>query len=692
MSDILQLAIIELVKYSVPRAADAAVEQLKMLRTQLDLQKEESDGQSFPTAALLGLGQCGTNVCLAVAEQLRRARDKKTETKPGSVFSALGEQWQRWTGTDQDKALYLFEPVILLADLDQGQVQSVTRSKRLSNYPRCLWVDLDWLLRGGAGNVPQAAQYMTRVALKVPYESLQDIDSQPFTSWKTTRSFFVDSAGAKENQTRLTFFLFSTGGGTGSGMSIEVGTAQGFLTHKRQKELTKAPSGTPGASLLAKTGPLEACCSIGLGIMPGRTQQIDAQALNTGRVLCNYLARFGRFASVFDRKELSETTWPPFDALLLVSNEVVGFLQSESSLIPSQEDAERAANQYIAQQIFGVLMAQSLPEDFEDHQEWNLGSPDGDKRIAKAAAVEHTPMMVDMTEFRRLDPADLKNSLSGISVVAHAQCAVNGEASEVDFDELLYRALSLPRASHQGDWIEGISVCPLATKQAYEEVVARCSSDKAVGRRVLAALPLFQRARSAVTILSAPEGWIMQRRNVEAVKKAIEELLPNASPRRLALLRGTTKNVTLSLFICQSGILAGETLAHFIGYLQNAFCKSGVDINAFRRDVFAFVMNDLGAETAEVFTRISNSLLDIESPRFVVVGGDGRMAARSTELEGWGQTLLGSRLELESVFLTKSDCLDALDAARMCARYAGPSEVNLAEIDEILLRGTGASL
>jgi hypothetical protein len=89
MTDILQLAIIELIKYSVPRAADVALEQLKTLRTQLDLQTDESDGQSFPTAALLGLGQCGTNVCLAVAEQLRRARDKKTETKPGSVFGAL---------------------------------------------------------------------------------------------------------------------------------------------------------------------------------------------------------------------------------------------------------------------------------------------------------------------------------------------------------------------------------------------------------------------------------------------------------------------------------------------------------------------------------------------------------------------------------------------------------------------------
>jgi hypothetical protein len=691
MTDILQLAIIELVKYSVPRAADAALEQLKTLRTQLDLQTQNSDGQSFPTAALLGLGQCGTNVCLAVAEQLRRARDKKAETKPGSVFGALGEQWQRWTGSDQDKALYLFEPVILLADLDQGQVQSVTRSKRLSNYPRCLWVDLDWLLRGGAGNVPQAAQYMTRVALKVPYESLQEDDSSPFTSWKTTRSFFVDSAGAKENQTRLTFFLFSTGGGTGSGMSIEVGTAQGFLTHKRQKDLTKAPSGNPGASLLTRSGPLEACCSIGLGIMPSRAQEIDAQALNTGRVLCNYLARFGRFASVFDRKELSETAWPPFDALLLVSNEVVGFLQRDSSHAPSQEDAERAANQYIAQQIFGVLMAQSLPEDFEDHQEWNLGAVDGDKRT-KSTTIEPAAMMVDMTEFRRLDPADLKNSLSGITVVAHAQCAVAGEASEVDFDDLLHRALSLPRGSDQGDWIEGISVCPLATKQAYDEVIARCSSDKAVGRRVLAALPVFQRARSAVTILSAPEGWIVQRRNVESVKKAIEELLPNASPRRLALLRGTTKNVTLSLFICQSGILAGETLAHFVGYMQNAFCRPGVDVAEFRKDVFAYVMNDLGSDAGEVFNRISSSLLDLESPRFVVVGGDGRMAARSTELEGWGQTLLGSRLELESVFLTRDDCRDALQAARMCARYSGPSEVDLTEIDEILLRGTGASL
>jgi hypothetical protein len=70
----------------------------------------------------------------------------------------------------------------------------------------------------------------------------------------------------------------------------------------------------------------------------------------------------------------------------------------------------------------------------------------------------------------------------------------------------------------------------------------------------------------------------------------------------------------------------------------------------------------------------------------------GRVGWAVTELEGWGQTVLGSRLELESVFLTKNDCLDALDAARMCARYAGPSEVNLSEIDEILLRGTGASL
>lgn len=57
-----------------------------------------------------------------------------------------------------------------------------------------------------------------------------------------------------------------------------------------------------------------------------------------------------------------------------------------------------------------------------------------------------------------------------------------------------------------------------------------------------------------------------------------------------------------------------------------------------------------------------------------------------------GPDSLGTRLELESVFLTKNDWLDTLDAGCMCARYAGPSEVNLSEIDEILLRGTAASL
>ena len=64
MSDIRQLAIIELEKDPVPRAADAAVEQLKMLRSQLDLQKEESDGQSFPMAALLGLGHAAPTSAL----------------------------------------------------------------------------------------------------------------------------------------------------------------------------------------------------------------------------------------------------------------------------------------------------------------------------------------------------------------------------------------------------------------------------------------------------------------------------------------------------------------------------------------------------------------------------------------------------------------------------------------------------
>ena len=222
-----------------------------------------------------------------------------------------------------------------------------------------------------------------------------------------------------------------------------------------------------------------------------------------------------------------------------------------------------------------MVARQSLPEDFEDHQEWNLGSADGDKRMAKPAN-EPSPTTVDMTEFRRLDPADLKNSLSG-------------------------GAATLPACTERGH-------NPLRTRRLDHGAAQRGSRQE--GHRRTVAERLTAKAR-------APARHDEER---------------DAQPVHLP----------------ESGILAGETLAHFIGYLQNAFCKPGVDVNAFRRDVFAFVMNDLGPDTAEVFTRISNSVLEIESPRFVVVGGDGRMAARSTQLEAWGQTLLGSRLELES--------------------------------------------
>ena len=129
MSDILQLAIIELRESTrCPRAADAAVEQLKMLR----IPARPSEGRVGWTVLPDGCSPRPRSVRAPTsASPSPSSFGVRATRRPKPSRAVSSARWESsgsaWTGTDQDKALYLFEPVILLADLDQGQVQSVTR-------------------------------------------------------------------------------------------------------------------------------------------------------------------------------------------------------------------------------------------------------------------------------------------------------------------------------------------------------------------------------------------------------------------------------------------------------------------------------------------------------------------------------------------------------------------------------------
>ena len=74
-------------------------------------------------------------------------------------------------------------------------------------------MDLSEVHAGGSGNAPVLGQYLAKIILNKGAEQFLDKD------WKSIHSYLIDSCGIKANQSRLFFYIFSAGGGTGSGLA-----------------------------------------------------------------------------------------------------------------------------------------------------------------------------------------------------------------------------------------------------------------------------------------------------------------------------------------------------------------------------------------------------------------------------------------------------------------------------------------
>src|SRR5690606_37193219 len=92
----------------------------------------------------------------------------------------------------------------------------------LDDYSKMKIMDLSEVHAGGAGNAPILGQYLAKIILNKDTQRFSNAD------WKFIHSYLIDSCGIKANQSRLYFYIFSAGGGTGSGMASEFGLAQQF--------------------------------------------------------------------------------------------------------------------------------------------------------------------------------------------------------------------------------------------------------------------------------------------------------------------------------------------------------------------------------------------------------------------------------------------------------------------------------
>jgi hypothetical protein len=540
-----------------------------------DINKKTRDNSEaetdLPTAGIMGIGRCGTHIALDLAHTIYQAREelsKKTTESGSGVMSdvrpprqplrkRIAKQLKRllWWRKRKNGRLLLIDPVILAADLD-GNIKGTIQSSKLEaggpHQIRFALTDLTWLQKGGAGNLPIIAQYLATLALLIPREKLPELGAE---SWEYHRSYFIESAGLNDNKSRLFIFLFSCGGGSGSGMASVLGIAQ--QNAMIQNILGRPNAGAPDARAYEfKIN--EPICSLGIGILPESTEIPNAQHLNAGRLLCRFLAHQNRFDLPKESGVETATvaTHRMFNCLLLVSNEImaISFGKEKSDSSASLSQAESMANHYIGQQVFNLLAAQAMITDYE--RDFERG-----KQLLGEAGI---------TDTIRLDANDLNNSLSGPTAVAYAEGLTGGDLSLI---ELFRRAISLPQYKPDEELVEGISILPTSAERYRQMVEKGANNDFAA----LSELKFYRCAFSIVAVISVPKLEMLRVTEVKELRRTLERAFPNAKIRRYSVVQGSSKNASLTLFIVGTACSTREAFNLLFRYIKGSFTRSDVD-------------------------------------------------------------------------------------------------------------------
>jgi hypothetical protein len=622
---------------------------------------------ALPTVGIIGMGRCGTNIAIDLAnlvyeqrkigikELSRRGRAAVMRKSPAANSSESGQAgpakrsdgapsfWERLFGARADRhPVFLVDPVILAADLDGDTTQRIKVANPMLTQGALRFgiTELEWLNRGGAGNIPVVGHYLATLALLA--------EANPETPWARHRSYLIDSSGLAANASRLFFYLFSAGGGSGSGMAPVFGLAQQRARMTNVKRQRPKDQSTPRY--------VEALCSVGVAVLPDMLGTAHSQHYNAGRVLCEYLASMNRFELKFD--PATGTPLPMFSCLLLVSNTVVHHALGERfSAEVYAVKAEQLANKYVARQLFNLLTAQALVEDYRIT----------DPKVIPAMSAAG----ISLDDTTKLDINDLENSLSGSAVIGYAE-----QFGDEDFGQLFLRAVSPASYNSDNEAFEGISLLP-SKFEDYQAIVDECRKNNSIEQ--LRELPLFGKALSVVAIVSAPRSEVFQQRNLRRVHENIELLFPNATIKRYALILGASENCSLTLIISGSACLAPDAMFAIRNYIFGCMVADHRQGEQFRR-----VFNELLLKPQFEPGELAAMMRDKESlePVIVGMGSQGAWSRRKQELELRAKNLNPrsgpngtAPVMVEDVLLSKQDVIDALEYIHRVNTFSRPTTV-----------------
>lgn len=575
--------------YFTERDLNKILFNLDALRTSVYPQasnQQDVDNQKqpqFPSVCLIGLGRCGSNIALDVASLVYNARnfylnEFLTEEKEAREPEQKPLRWIKRSlhlkGAHQLKPVFLIEPLVMLGDLDkdiEGRIRFSHKGERagfLRDYTKMKIMDLSEVHAGGSGNAPILGQYLAKIILNK--------DTQRFSNpdWKFVHSYLIDSCGIKANQSRLYFYIFSAGGGTGSGMASEFGLAQQYAYMSKTFDV-RAPS--DDAANRGHSFVFEPIFTSGICILPNISdhgvEMSEALHINAGRLLCKYLSEEWDFSYNFDNEDSSEASVMhrirPWNAMMLISNDIMRYAEATDDGNIQHIDVnamEKYANQYISQQIFNILTAQAVTTDYDENYFRRAG--------------------IDIGETIRLDANDLFMSLAGPVAVAYAESVIpsslpqgvdklrgidSKKVSELNIDDLFYRSIDLPHFNKVTQAIEGISLLPIESVR-YREALANYLQ-KGYDANELKDLHFFKNCSSVVSIISLPKDYKLSYMDLNKLKSHLNALFPNTTLKRYALVIGASANISLTTLIVKSPCLSDDFLTLIVAFIKRCFAK-----------------------------------------------------------------------------------------------------------------------
>lgn len=645
--DVLPKVLIEyFIEASVPVVIERIIAFTKAIAT------DQRDPEKLPSAAIIGVGRCGSNISILVADICAKSVQLQEDAKKKGQFDI--DIISRWIFAKRKgiEGISYVNPVIMVADLDENtytRLESLTDSYgKLRSLDQIRYLNLG----GGTGNLPILGQYMGRVMLNIKAENA--IPEFKSKEWMINRNYLVDSVGTHVNDSHLFFYVFSTGGGSGSGIAPEFGLAQQYAYALKIKQARDNKDGTynrdKNPTNMLRFQPI---CSIGIGVLPtiedGRGN--NAVYLNSGRTLCRYLAQQWRFKNFFSNDNFTPITVRTFNGLILVSNDVMKWHYKEVTKKPgeiiSANNVQQLTNDYIAQQIFNLLSAQALTRETK-----NL--LDG----------------IDPGETIRLDANDLNNSLVGPMVVAYAEAPSSGK---IDIGDLIYRALSVPKKNQDTGYLEGISVLP-QSKQKYDEKL----KDAKNKIDALSDISLFRCADAVVTVISVPEKYNLEAKDVAEIRETLYRLFPNANIRRYSLVKGAIeRSISISILISGSACTCSEILEHILTYIDSCFIPATLNNN----DIINSILKGLRDHTLDL-ELLAKSLSEFEDLAPVIAGGNGAWEVIKATNEANYNTILGpdSFTPIDNVRITRDDIMHALAYVDSTLKHGQRSRVEVSDI------------